>query len=251
MKLLISLNQYILIEVRAIENKKELNLSSFIEIDKSIKLPSSYLDGSHLSILFTMTHNESIRGNNYKDLKGSNELGLLKFLVSHKDLEINVNNIIKMYQILSNNKEASFRDSNAIIETGKKFYIPTSKDNIVMEMNKLCESFAYLNSPNKDDFDDIFKFILQFICIHPFSNGNGRLSIFLLELLLSKFGLSNALYLPLDALFAGVYITSTTMEIRKASGFFYKMKEYEYDSYISYMKELVLKAYDLLKRSIK
>ena len=48
-----------------------------------------------------------------------------------------------------------------------------------------------------------------------------------------------------------IYLSNTTMQIRKASGFFYGMKEYEYDSYINYMKELLMKSYELLLQSFR
>ena len=177
-------------------------------------------------------------------------MGLFSFLRENKNLPLNVDNIIKMYVVLSNDKNASFRKENTQIITGEKFYVPTSKENISLEMEELCKNFSHLNSPKEEDFDDIFKFILQFICIHPFSNGNGRLSSFLLVFLLEKFGLKYALYLPIDALMNGIYSSKTTFEIRKASGFFYKMKEYEYDSYIEYVKELIAKSYFILIDSI-
>ena len=176
-----------------------------------------------------MTHSKDIRGEQYIDNKDIDEMKLFAFLKDHLDLELNVNNIIKMYQILTNDEQASFRKVNTRILTGEKFYIPTSATNIEKEMNELCDNFKHLNHPSDDDFDDIFKFILQFICIHPFPNGNGRLSAFLTQLLLSKFNLQSAIYIPLDALLNGIYISRTTQKIRKASGFFYKMKEYEYD----------------------
>jgi len=198
-------------------------------------------------MLFVLTHNEDIRGEKYKEFNNSNEMGLLSFLLENKDIDINVNNIIKMFAVLSNDEKASFRKANSQIVTSEtQFYVPASKENIEKEMEQLCSDFKHLNHPKSDDFDDVFKFILRFICIHPFSNGNGRMSVFLLEFLLMKFGLKNALYLPFDALLNGVYINQTTKEIRKASGFFYQMKEYQYDSYIDYMKELLMKSYDLL-----
>ena len=215
-------------------------------------MPSTYLDGTHLSLVFSMTHNRKIKNETYKELENSNEMGLLSFLLENPNIDINVDNIKKMYAILTNKQEGSFRKENTQIVTGEnKFYVPTSKDNIKIEMLSLCDRYKYLNNPNKDNFDDIFKFILEFICIHPFSNGNGRLSSFIVEVFLRKFGLKNALYLPFDALMNGLYLTKTTLEIRKASGFFYKMKEYEFDSYIIYMKELVMKSYELLLDSIK
>ena len=229
-----------------------LDLSDFIEIDKKVEenFPSSFLDGSHLSILFLMTHNKSIRGGVYREFKTSNEVGLLSFLLENKDIDINVDNIKKMYAVLSNNENGDFRKENSSILTGKKFYVPTSKDNVDQEMNLLCEKYNHLNHPKAEDFDDIFKFVLEFICIHPFFNGNGRLSVFLAELFLFKFGLKCALYLPFDALLNGIYIRRTTSEIRKASGFYYKMKEYEFDSYIYYMKELLMQSYELLLQTI-
>lgn len=231
----------------------EINLSRFLEIDREVTkwLPSSFLDGAHLYLLFTLTHSEQVHWENYKSFEEANEIRLLSYLLENKDTDINVASIKKMFAVLTGERDASFRMENVQIVSGEKFYVPTSPEKIEAEMEQLCESFERLNHPSPEDFDDIHKFILQFICIHPFPNGNGRLSAFLTELLLTKFGLESALYLPFDALLNGIYIHRTTLEIRKASGFFYGMKEYEYDSYISYMKELLTKSYMLLLQTAK
>jgi len=209
-------------------------------------LPPSFLDGTHLSLLFTLAHSEILYGEAYHGFEEANQTKLLSFLLENKDIEINVPNIKKMYAVLAGEKDASFRHENVHIVTGEKFYVPTSADKIAEEMDRLCRDFAHLNHPNPEDFDDIFKFALDFICIHPFANGNGRIFVFLVELLMAKFGLESALYLPFDALIIGLYKRKTTEEIRKASGFFYGMKEYRYDSYIAYMKDLLMKSYELL-----
>lgn len=247
---MILLNQYILIEVNKIE---KLTLNKLLKIDKEVMdiLPPSYFDGAHLSILFHMAHSKTFKGESYIPINHSYEMKLFSFLKDNISIDINVNNIIKMYQILMNDELASFRKENIRILTGEKFYIPTSKDNIELEMNTLCEKYKYLNQPQERDFDDVFKFILEFICIHPFDNGNGRISAFILQILLNKFNLKAALYLPIDALLHGLYLNRTTLEIRKASGFFYKMKEYQYDSYVDYVKQTVMDSYQLLLESIK
>lgn len=224
-----------------------------MEIDREVteSLPPSFLDGAHLYLLFTLTHSEQVHWEDYKVFEGANEIRLLSYLLENKDIEINVPNIKKMYAILSGENNASFRTENVQIVSGEKFYVPTSPEKIEGEMEKLCENFKHLNHPNPEDFEELFKFVLQFICIHPFHNGNGRLSTLLTEVLLTKFGLESALYLPFDALLNGIYIHKTTLEIRKASGFFYGMKEYDYDSYINYMKELLMKSYALLLHTAK
>ena len=230
-----------------------MNLSRFLEIDHEVSksLPSSFLDGSHLYLLLALTHSGLTHAENYKSFEEANEIKLLSYLLENKDIEINVENIKKMYGVLSSENDAFFRSENVQIVSGEKFYVPTSPEKIEVEMQRLCERFNHLNHPKPEDFDDIFKFVLRFICIHPFPNGNGRLSAFLVELLMVKFGLESALHLPFDALLNGIYIHRTTQEIRKASGFFYDMKEYEYGSYIAYMKELLMKSYALLLQTSK
>ena len=44
-------------------------------------------------------------------------------------------------------------------------------------MRALCARYAHLNHPKPEDFDDIFRFLLDFICIHPMEDANGRLSV--------------------------------------------------------------------------
>lgn len=97
------------------------------------------------------------------------------------------------------------------------FYVTASAEHTPEEMNALCEAYACLNEPEPEHFDAIFKFLLAFICIHPFQDGNGRMSALVLQFLLQKAGLSCAPYLPIDLVMNGIYRKRTGQQIRHAS----------------------------------
>lgn len=137
------------------------------------------------------------------------------------------------------------------MKTGQGFYITTPADQTPETLEALCHEFSCLNEPEAEQFDDIFKFILNFICIHPFQDGNGRMHVFLLQFLLQKIGLKCAVFLPLDTLLNGVFVARSSLHIRRASGVFVGMKPMEYEYYIPYMKEILAKSYQSILEAIR
>ena len=70
-----------------------------------------------------------------------------------------------------------------------------------MAMEKLCESYNELcNNGQYDPLLMIPVFILDFLCIHPFNNGNGRMSRLLTLLLLYRAGYNVGKYVSIEKL---------------------------------------------------
>ena len=68
-------------------------------------------------------------------------------------------------------------------------------------MEELCEQFNRLWNENKiDRLIIIFAFIFDFLCIHPFSDGNGRISRLLTVLLLHKMNVDITRYISYERL---------------------------------------------------
>ncbi|HBB27181.1 TPA: hypothetical protein DCZ36_01630 [Candidatus Gracilibacteria bacterium] len=68
-----------------------------------------------------------------------------------------------------------------------------SPENIEAEMQRIIKYFnnkLYSEKEVENKKDGIFLFILDFIYVHPFSDGNGRIASILLDLLLLKIGLN-------------------------------------------------------------
>ncbi|MBQ2069442.1 MAG: Fic family protein, partial [Bacilli bacterium] len=146
-------------------------------------------------------------------------------------------------------RQGEWKKSNNFFDSKDVFYIPLPHDQTPKAMEDLCQRFNHLNHPSLEDLDDVFLFILHFICIHPLQNGNGRVSAFLLQALLYKAGFKAAIYIPIDALMGGIYGRRTSIEIRRASGSFYGKKELDLTFYTPYLIELLDKSYDFLIES--
>ena len=223
--------------------------SDILQKDKQIlaKLTPSMEEGEHLRLLFAMTHSDILRpASSHETSLEMDQLAAFRYLREHIEDRFDVDFILKLYGALTHQEIGAWKQSNTYFEEGDSFYITTSAEKTPRVMKDLCDRFAYLNCPELSQRDDIFKFILHFICIHPFINGNGRMSAFLLQALLYKAGFKASLYVPFDSLLSGVYASKTSIEIRRASGVFYGQKELEFEPYIAYMKSLLEKSYDLM-----
>jgi Fic family protein len=66
-------------------------------------------------------------------------------------------------------------------------------------MHQLCEQFNTINKMDKvDPLFLAFQFILDFLCIHPFNDGNGRMSRLLTLLLLYQAGFYIGKYISIE-----------------------------------------------------
>lgn len=100
-----------------------------------------------------------------------------------------------LYSYLTGTVGGEFKHSdNVIAETDSAGnqtarFIPVSAWQTAEAMDRLCDSF--LKAWDEDRIDKLVlipMFILDFLCIHPFHDGNGRMSRLLTLLLLYKAG---------------------------------------------------------------
>jgi Fic family protein len=87
------------------------------------------------------------------------------------------------------------------VDNGEKntVFIPVSADNTTEYINELCLSYnSLIHDPEVVDLIIIAAFILDFLCIHPFTFGNGRVARLLTQLLLYKQNYQVARYCSLD-----------------------------------------------------
>ncbi|MCK4667228.1 Fic family protein, partial [Candidatus Dependentiae bacterium] len=127
---------------------------------------------------------------------------------SHKDIPINENIILQFHSMLyrySTKKSGSWKTGENLLidiypngskklrlKTVSAFETPRFIAEITTLMNKIL---------NEDKYPDILLialFILDFLCIHPFSDGNGRISRLLTLLLLYKAGFKIGKYISLE-----------------------------------------------------
>lgn len=112
----------------------------------------------------------------------------------------------EMYQFMDVNFGGRFKDTpneiDAVYPDGHKEVIFKPLDPFVTPetVNRLCEEYNdAINKYNVDPLIAIPVFIHDFLCIHPFIDGNGRMSRLLTTLLLYRSGYYVGKYISLEA----------------------------------------------------
>lgn len=194
-----------------------------------------------------LQHTSTLRSNRHQIGRDLNLLSAFRFVRDHGELALCPETILSIYGAMPDGGlAAAWRTGSVYFETREGFYVTLPAEETPAAIEALCAKYAFLNDPAPEKFDDIFKFALDFICIHPFPDGNGRMSVLLTQFLLQKAGLRCAVYLPLDLIQNGVYMHLTSHKIREASGVFYGMKPPEYERFVPYIKDLLAKSYQVM-----
>ena len=109
-------------------------------------------------------------------------------------------------------------------------------------MAALCNAFQEaLTKPELDPLLIIPMFILDFLCIHPFSDGNGRMSRLLTLLLLYRAGYVVGKYVSIEKLIADT--KDTYYEILQDSSTGWHEGDNDYLPFVRYMLGMVIAAY--------
>ena len=208
------------------------------------ELPDAFFDGAHLSLMYAVGHhNVSL-----------NEMDVFRLIRDDRELELNVETILRLYDVLTAGtvyNGRGFKRRQIYVESKDFFYITLTPEETPEAVRTLCAGYAHLNHPKPEDFDDIFRFLLDFICIHPMEDANGRLSVFLVQLLLRKAGLEMAPFLPFDMVLGKFRLQQYQLHILKASGSYYGQKPMEYDLFVEFAEGLVRESYDILRTACR
>lgn len=137
---------------------------------------------------------------------------------------------------------------NVIAETDangnqKARFIPVPAFQTEEAMNELCSNF--FEAWEKDRIDKLLlipMFILDFLCIHPFNDGNGRMSRLLTLLLFYKAGYIVGKYVSIEMLIEKT--KETYYEVLQSSSSGWHENENSYEPFIKYYLGVILKAYD-------
>lgn len=153
-----------------------------------------------------------------------------------------------MYSQTGKSFAGKFKNVDNMIEEedqqGNKFirFTPLSAFETPESMEKLCKEFnETLASDSIEPLFAILMFILDFLCIHPFNDGNGRMSRLLSLLLLYRSGYLVGKYISIERLIEDNkdrYYAS----LRESSEYWHDAKN-NYLSFVYYMLQIILKAY--------
>lgn len=127
----------------------------------------------------------------------------------------------------------------------RNIFTPSKPQDVAPEMGNLLYQYnECLKDPSCNKLILIFVFILDFLCIHPFFDGNGRISRLLTTFLLLKNGYSVDLYYPLSYLILHD-VDRYYLSLEKSS-FGWHENNNNYGYFVHYMLEIVSKGYSTL-----
>ncbi len=143
----------------------------------------------------------------------------------------------------------SYKNSdNVIAETDaeghqKARFIPVPAFQTAEAMEELCTRFPEAWEADRiDKLVLIPMFILDFLCIHPFNDGNGRMSRLLTLLLFYKAGYIVGKYVSMEMLIEKT--KETYYEALQASSTGWHEGENSYEPFVKYYLGIMLKAYN-------
>lgn len=142
---------------------------------------------------------------------------------------------------------------NIIAETDasghqRTLFIPVPAIQTAEAMNSLCSTFARAWEQGKwDKILLIPMFILDFLCIHPFNDGNGRMSRLLTLLLLYKAGYIVGKYISIEMLIEKT--KETYYETLQFSSYGWHENKNIYGPFIKYYLGIIVKAYKEIMES--
>lgn len=120
-------------------------------------------------------------------------------------------------------------------------FIPVPAFQTADAMDQMCN--AFLSSLEQQTLDALIlipMFILDFLCIHPFNDGNGRISRLLTLLLLYQAGYIVGKYISLERLIEKT--KETYYEALQTSSTGWHQDEHRYEPFVKYFLGILLKA---------
>lgn len=208
-------------QIHEMKGRQELYLSqNKFELDRLVEIAkiqstdaSNSIEGigtSDARLKQLILQKTTPRNRNEKEIAGYRD-ALATIHESFEYIPLTTNYILQLHKILySHNKEANFggcfknsqNEIAAVDEDGNKtmLFMPLSPFETPMAIENLCKTFNQaIENGNVDPLILIPIFIHDFLCIHPFRDGNGRMSRLLTTLLLYRSGYFVGKYISLEA----------------------------------------------------
>ncbi len=166
------------------------------------------------------------------------------FLQLHRDL----------YKFIGNDDGGVFKTGDNIIQekdddgNKKVRFRPVPAWETAESIDALCEAFH----DAKGDVDSLIligMFILDFLCIHPFNDGNGRMSRLLAILLLYQSGFIVGKYISIEKIIEES--KETYYEVLQDSSIKWHENENDYKPFVNYMLGVIVKAYKEFESRVK
>ena len=172
---------------------------------------------------------------------------------SYEYISIRPNNILQLhrdlYSFSSSDTGGRFKNTDNVIAESSKDgqqrvrFIPVPVFQTPEAMENLCDEFN--NAITRSEYDPLLlipMFILDFLCIHPFNDGNGRMSRLLTLLLLYRSGYIVGKYVSMEMLIEKT--KETYYEALQNSSIEWHNNQTDYTSFVRYYLGIVLKGYN-------
>ena len=172
---------------------------------------------------------------------------------SYEYISIRPNNILQLhrdlYSFSSSDTGGRFKNTDNVIAESSKDgqqrvrFIPVPAFQTPEAMNNLCYEFN--NAIERAEYDPLLlipMFILDFLCIHPFNDGNGRMSRLLTLLLLYRSGYIVGKYVSMEMMIEKT--KETYYEALQNSSVEWHNDQSDYTSFVRYYLGIVLKGYN-------
>ena len=173
-------------------------------------------------------------------------------------IPVNANYILQLhrdlYKFLGSVEGGIFKTADNIIReidvSGEERvrFIPVPAWETAPSIDELCKSY----SEAKDEVDPLIlnaMFILDFLCIHPFHDGNGRMSRLLTLLLLYQSGFIVGKYISIEKIIEES--KGTYYEALQDSSNGWHENENDYKPFVNYMLGVIVSAYKEFESRVK
>ncbi len=196
---------------------------------------------------------------NEKEIAGYRDV-LATIHESHEFIPIRPNAILQMHRDLYSFQASGIgghwkNGDNLIAETdsvGKSHvrFVPVPALETPEAIERLCETYsASVRQGLYDPMLLAMLFIFDFLCIHPFDDGNGRMSRLLTLLLLYQHGYIVGKYISIEMLIEKS--KNTYYEALQASSEEWNRERNDYIPFVRYMFGIVLKAYREFEKRVE
>ena len=242
--------QELFLEANIDELKKLLEVALIQSTGASNRIEGIFTSDKRLEEL--VSHKAEPRNQSEQEIAGYREV-LATIHESYEYINPRPNIILQLHRDLYSYSQGvaggSYKNSdNVIAETDaeghqKTRFIPIPAFQTAEAMEELCTRF--LEAWEADRIDKLVlipMFILDFLCIHPFNDGNGRMSRLLTLLLFYKAGYIVGKYVSMEMLIEKT--KETYYEALQASSTGWHEGENSYEPFVKYYLGIMLKAYN-------
>ena len=241
--------QDLFVEANADELKTLLNIALIQSVDSSNRIEGIYTTDKRLKELVEQKTKPKNRSE--QEIAGYREV-LSTIHESYDYINPTPSVILQMHRDMFSFSDISakgkFKDSDNIIAEidaqGKPRtrFTPVPAFQTAGAIDELCENAS--NCWREDKTDKLLltpMFILDFLCIHPFNDGNGRMSRLLTLLLLYRAGYVVGKYISIERLIENT--KDTYYEALEASSFGWHDGANDYVPFVRYYLGILVKAY--------